>query len=99
MRDVDELLEDVYVSQERMTRDDLHRRAVAGNLPAEVIVALDALPQGEYAQDQVSQALAQIGDTDAQRAPRVAAPDPPPHDPPRALAALPPPPHATPPPR
>jgi hypothetical protein len=75
MRDVDELLEDVYVSQERMTRDDLHRRAVAGNLPAEVIVALDALPEGEYAQDEVSEALAQIGDVDATRATGVAALD------------------------
>jgi len=62
MRDVDELLDDVYMSQERMTRDDLHRRAVAGNLPAEVIVALDALPEGEYAQDEVSEALLAITD-------------------------------------
>jgi hypothetical protein len=68
MRDVDDLLDDVYVSQERMTRDDLHRRAVAGNLPAEVIVALDALPEGEYAQDEVSEALAQISDVDASHA-------------------------------
>jgi hypothetical protein len=75
MRDVDELLEDVYMSQERMTRDDLHRRAVASNLPAEVIVALDALPEGEYAQDEVSEALAQIGDVDANRAAGVAALD------------------------
>jgi hypothetical protein len=75
MRDVDELLEDVYMSQERMTRDDLHRRAVAGNLPAEVIVALDALPEGEYAQDEVSEALAQLGDVDAQRAAGVSALD------------------------
>ena len=75
MRDVDELLEDVYMSQERMTRDDLHRRAVAANLPAEVIVALDALPEGEYAQDEVSEALIQIGDVDAERAAGVAALD------------------------
>jgi hypothetical protein len=73
MRDVDDLLDDVYVSQERMTRDDLHRRAVAGNLPAEVIVALDALPEGEYAQDEVSEALAQIGDVDASHATGVSA--------------------------
>jgi hypothetical protein len=72
MRDVDELLDDVYMSQERMTRDDLHRRAVANNLPAEVIVALDALPEGEYAQDEVSEALAQIGDIDASHAAGIA---------------------------
>jgi hypothetical protein len=75
MRDVDDLLDDVYVSQERMTRDDLHRRAVAGNLPAEVIVALDALPEGEYAQDEVSEALAQISDVDASQATGVSALD------------------------
>jgi hypothetical protein len=75
MRDVDELLDDVYMSQERMTRDDLHRRAVAANLPAEVIVALDALPEGEYAQDEVSEALVQIGDVDAERATGVSALD------------------------
>ncbi len=75
MRDVDDLLDDVYVSQERMTRDDLHRRAVAGNLPAEVIVALDALPEGEYAQDEVSEALAQISDVDASHATGVSALD------------------------
>src|SRR5690242_18919877 len=75
MRDVDDLLDYVYVCQERMTRDDLHRRAVAGYLPAEVIVALDALTEGEYAQDEVSEALAQISDVDASHATGVSALD------------------------
>jgi Family of unknown function (DUF6158) len=38
-----------------------------------VIVALDALPEGEYAQDEVSEALAQIGEVDAGRAAGVSA--------------------------
>jgi hypothetical protein len=68
MRDVDELLDEVYSGQERMTRDDIYRRAVAAGLPAEVIVALDALPEGEYAQDEVIDSLAQIGEVSASRA-------------------------------
>ena len=63
MRDMDELLDEVYSGQERMTRDDIYRRAVAADLPAEVIVALNALPEGEYAQDEVSESLAQLGET------------------------------------
>jgi hypothetical protein len=75
MREVDDLLDEVYAGQERMTRDDIYRRAVAAGLPAEVIVALDALPEGEYAQDEVSDSLAQIGDVNAQHAVGVSALD------------------------
>jgi hypothetical protein len=75
MRYVDDLLEEVYSGQERMTRDDIYRRAVAAGLPAEVIVALDALPEGEYAQDEVSDSLTQIGEVDALRATGVAGSD------------------------
>jgi hypothetical protein len=60
MYDIDELLDDVYASQERVTRDMIHRRAVALDLPAEVIATLDALPEGEYAQEEVTEALAQL---------------------------------------
>jgi hypothetical protein len=72
MRDVDDLLDEVYSGQERMTRDDIYRRAVAAGLPAEVIVALTALPEGEYAQDEVSESLAQLGDVNAEHAEGVA---------------------------
>ncbi|MEN3308250.1 MAG: hypothetical protein V7603_4452 [Micromonosporaceae bacterium] len=60
MYDIDKLLDDVYGSQERVTRDVIHRRAVALDLPADVIAALDTLPEGEYAQDEVTEALAQL---------------------------------------
>ncbi|GIH12849.1 hypothetical protein Raf01_10210 [Rugosimonospora africana] len=75
MRDVDDLLDEVYSGQERMTRDDIYRRAVAASLPAEVIVALTALPEGEYAQDEVSESLAQLGDVNAEHAEGVSVTD------------------------
>lgn len=60
MYDIDELLDAVYARQERVTRDVIHRRAVSLDAPADVVAALDALPEGEYSQDEVSEALAQI---------------------------------------
>ena len=58
MFDIDELLDQVYAGQERVARDDIYRRAIALDLPAEVVTALEALPEGEYAQDEVTEALA-----------------------------------------
>lgn len=58
---IDALLDEVYVGQERVSRDEIYRRAVAAELPAESITALDALPEGEYAQDEVVEALGETG--------------------------------------
>jgi len=60
MRTIDRLLDDLYVGQERMSRDEIHRRAVAAELPPEAISVLDALPEGEYSQDEATAALAQL---------------------------------------
>lgn len=60
MYDIDELLDDVYASQERVSREVIYRRAVALDLPADLISVLDTLPEGEYAQEEVSEALAQL---------------------------------------
>jgi hypothetical protein len=57
MRDVDAILDELYVGQERVTRDEIYRRVVSAGAPVEVVVALDSLPEGEYAQDEVSEAL------------------------------------------
>jgi hypothetical protein len=54
------LLEQLYGSQERLTRDEIHRRAVLADLPAEALSALDALPEGEYSHDEVSAAMADV---------------------------------------
>ena len=51
------LLDQLYGAQERLTRDEIHRRAVLAGLPAESLSALDALPEGEYTQDEVTDAL------------------------------------------
>jgi anti-sigma regulatory factor (Ser/Thr protein kinase) len=62
MRSIDLLLDEVYAGHERMTRDEIHRRAVAADLPAGAISVLDALPEGEYTQDEAASALALLRD-------------------------------------
>jgi hypothetical protein len=59
------LLDEIYVGQERVSRDEIYRRAVAMDLPGPVITMLDQLPEGEYAQDEVEEALAQVGGVQA----------------------------------
>jgi len=61
MYDVDTFLDEIYAGQERVSQGEIHRRAVAVDAPAEVIGALDALPEGEYAQDEVMESLKQVG--------------------------------------
>lgn len=54
---VSNLLDQVFVGQERVTSDEIQRRAAAEELPAAVLAQLAALPEGEYAQDEVEEAL------------------------------------------
>jgi hypothetical protein len=54
---IEQLLDDLYAGQERITRDAIHRRAVADDLPADQITRLETLPEGEYAYDEVLAAL------------------------------------------
>ncbi|SCG59149.1 hypothetical protein [Micromonospora inositola] len=56
-RQVDELLDDIYHGQERITQADIYRRAVAAELPAELLSRIAALPQGEYAVDEAADLL------------------------------------------
>jgi hypothetical protein len=56
-RVLDEFLDDAYVGQERLTSADLQRGAVAAGLPATALTKIDALPEGEYAQDEAAEAL------------------------------------------
>jgi hypothetical protein len=62
MRDVDTILDDLFVGQERVTRDEIYRRVISEDAPVEVVTALDSLPEGEYAQDEASEALRQVGE-------------------------------------
>ncbi|KOX10904.1 hypothetical protein ADK66_06960 [Micromonospora sp. NRRL B-16802] len=56
-RALDDLLDDLYRGQERITQADIYRRAVAAELPPELLARIDALPEGEYAVDEVSDLL------------------------------------------
>lgn len=56
-----ELLDEVYSGEDRVSRDEIHRRAVAGRYPDAMVAALRALPDGEYAQAEV---LAVMGGAD-----------------------------------
>lgn len=56
-RPLDELLDDIYHGQERVTQAEIYRRAVAAELPAELLTRIAALPQGEYAADEAADLL------------------------------------------
>jgi hypothetical protein len=55
--ELDEFLDTAFEAQERMSAGDLQRRAIAADLPAEALTRIDALPEGEYAQDEAAEAL------------------------------------------
>jgi hypothetical protein len=55
-----ELVDKLYAAQERIDRDEIYRRAVAAELPPDDIAVLDRLPEGEYAEDELNEAIAQI---------------------------------------
>ncbi|MEU6077520.1 hypothetical protein [Micromonospora sp. NPDC047074] len=56
-RRLDDLLEDLYHGQERISQADIYRRAVAAELPAQLLTRISALPEGEYAVDEVADLL------------------------------------------
>src|SRR4051794_15949934 len=60
--DVDAIIDDIFVGQERLSRNEIQRRAVAADAPAEVTTRLDTLPEGEYAEDELVEVLDQLDD-------------------------------------
>ncbi|MFY1704000.1 MULTISPECIES: hypothetical protein [Micromonospora] len=54
---LDDLLDDIYRGQERISQSEIHRRAVTAELPAELLTRISAIPQGEYAMDEVADLL------------------------------------------
>ncbi|WP_433289481.1 hypothetical protein [Micromonospora sp. CA-244673] len=56
-RQLDELLDDIFRGQERMSQADIYRRAVSAELPADLLSRIDALPEGEYAVDEAADLL------------------------------------------
>jgi len=58
--ELDDLLDTLYSGQERMTSDEIHRRAAAVEASPDVMTLLDRLPEGEYTQDEVAEAIRQV---------------------------------------
>jgi hypothetical protein len=54
---LDDFLDEAFSGQERLSSADLQRGAIAADLPATVMTRIDALPEGEYAQDEAAEAL------------------------------------------
>jgi hypothetical protein len=54
---IDDLLDDVFSGQERVTQAEIHRRAVAADLPASLLSRISAMPEGEYAHDEAAELL------------------------------------------
>ena len=52
-----DLLDEIYRGQERISQAEIHRRAVAAELPATLLTRIDALPEGEYAVDEAAELL------------------------------------------
>jgi hypothetical protein len=57
MTDVVVVLTDLYAGVDRLTSDEIGRRAVAGNVPADVISILQSVPEGDYSLDEMLDAL------------------------------------------
>ena len=55
--ELDDLLDQVYVAQERVSSAEIQRKAVAADLPADLLTRVDALPEGEYDKDEASEIL------------------------------------------
>ncbi len=62
--ELDMLLDEAFRGQDRVSSDELRRRAVAADLSAEPMSQVDALPEGEYDVDEVAEALRASGRVD-----------------------------------
>jgi len=56
------LVDELYGAQERISREEIERRALASDLPADDMAVVDRLPEGEYSEDELTEALAQIAE-------------------------------------
>ena len=58
--ELDNLLAEVYRGQDRLTPAVIRRAATEAELRADSMALLDGLPEGEYSQDEVAEALRQV---------------------------------------
>ena len=61
---LDRFLDELYVTDVRVAREEIVRKATAAGLPAVTLSRLDALPEGEYAYDEVLESVELLGDED-----------------------------------
>lgn len=55
--ELDDLLDGLWSGRERITQAEIQRRAVAADLPAELLTRIGAMPEGEYAVDEAAELL------------------------------------------
>ena len=60
MDEIEALLDQMFSGQERMSRDEMYARAVGADLTGPALTTLDLLPEGEYTEDEVLTALAEL---------------------------------------
>jgi hypothetical protein len=53
----EDFIDGLYAGTERLDRIEIYRRAVAAELPATDLEALDRVPEGEYTQDELLEAI------------------------------------------
>jgi hypothetical protein len=54
---IDLVLAVVFLGEERLSREEIYRRALAIPASVEIMTQLDTLPEGEYSEDEVSEAV------------------------------------------
>jgi hypothetical protein len=54
---LDDFIDGLYGGTERLDRHEIYRRAVAADLPAVELETLDRVPEGEYTQDELLEAI------------------------------------------
>jgi hypothetical protein len=60
MSDLETALADIFAGHERVSLAELRRRAASADVSADVVTALDRLPEREYTLDEVADALDQV---------------------------------------
>lgn len=56
-RSIGDLLDETFHGQERVSQTEIQRRAVAAELPADLLARISAMPEGEYAFDEAAELL------------------------------------------
>jgi hypothetical protein len=65
MAHADEILAKVFDGEERLTAEEIYRRAVADGASSEVIERLQLFPEGEYSREEAAYTFDDLADPDA----------------------------------